>query len=244
MTRLARLGLPISLAYSLLFPTATLSQTAAYNGFGTYSPNFSSGTSPYTLDSGVQCPSTTINATAFGGSANGWTDKHFPPYEAVGGGLGSYGAAVGISVPLGSQDLREFCKSFAKSRKEFETARVQADLLNKCRYLISSLGITEKLFRDNNDLFIGKEAPLSSFAKCSNLIPLLNSVQTMPNLPMSKNPNNAPDPPSPIPSLDSRQTKPNLPMSKKRNNVPDLPSPAFSPPPVIAAPSIPQKGNP
>ena len=216
MTRLARLGLPISLAYSLLFSTATLSQTAAYNGFGTYSPNFSSGTSPYTLDSGVQCPTTTLNATAFGGSANGWTDQHFPPYGAVGGGLGSYGAAVGISVPLGSQDLREFCKSFAKSRKEFETARVQADLLNKCRYLISSLGITEQLFRDNKDLFIEKEAPLSSFAKCNSLIPLLNSSQTKPNLPMSTNPNNAPD----------------------------LPSPRFSDKPFISVPSIPQYGNP
>jgi len=213
MTRLARLGLPVSLAYNLLFPTATLSQPAAYNGFGTYSPNFSSGT-PYTLDSGVQCPTTTLNATAFGGSANGWTDQHFSPYESVGGGLGSYGAAVGINVPLGSQDLREFCKSFAKSRKEFETARVQADHLNKCRYLIISLGITQKLFDDNKDLFIGKEAPLSSFEKCDKFIKLIKSDQLTPNQPMSTNSN------------------------------PEIPSPPFSKPPVISAPSIPQKGNP
>ena len=213
MTRLARLGLPVSLAYNLLFPTATLSQPAAYNGFGTYSPNFSSGT-PYTLDSGVQCPTTTLNATAFGGSANGWTDQHFSPYESVGGGLGSYGAAVGINVPLGSQDLREFCKSFAKSRKEFEIARVQADHLNKCRYLIFSLGITQNLFDDNKDLFIGKEAPLSSFEKCDKFIKLLTSDKLMPNRPMSTNSN------------------------------PEIPSPPFSKPLVISAPSIPQKGNP
>jgi hypothetical protein len=217
MTRLAHLSLPIGLAYSLLFPASTLSQQiAAYNGFGTYSPNFSSGTSPYTIDNGVQCPATTLNATAFGGSANGWTDKHFPPYEAVGGGLGSYGAAVGISVPLGSQDLREWCKSFAKLRKEFETARVQADLLNKCRYLIFSLGINEKSFSDNKDLFIGKEAPLSSFVKCNSFIKLLKSSSNTPNLEMSENTKNAPG----------------------------LPTDSFSPPPVVAVPSIPQKGNP
>lgn len=217
MTRLARLGLPISLAYSLLFPTATLSQTAAYNGFGTYSPNFSSGTSPYTLDSGVQCPTTTLNATAFGGSANGWTDKHFPPYEAVGGGLGSYGAAVGFSVPLGSQDLREFCKSFAKLRKEFETARVQADLLNKCRYLISSLGIKEEAFEDNKVLFIGKEAPLSSFEKCNGFFNLFSA---------------------------SGKRRANRAMSKDPDNASDLPSSRFSDKPLISVPSIPQYGNP
>lgn len=211
MTRLASLALPISVAYSLLFPTATLSQTA-YNGFGTYSPSFSSGTSPYTLDSGVQCPTTTLNATAFGGSANGWTDNHFPPYAAAGGGLGSYGAAVGISVPLGSQDLREFCKSFAKSRKEFETARVQADLVNRCRYLISSLGITESLFEENFDImFNGKEAPLSSFVKCKNFYKLLGS-----------------------------RREPNQPMSELPKTEPDLPTQRFSKEPVIAVPSIPQ----
>jgi hypothetical protein len=216
MTRLARFGLPISLVYSLLFPSATFSQTAAYNNFGTYSPNVNSGTSPYTLDSGVQCPTTTFNATAFGGSANGWTDKHSPPYDAVGGGLGSYGAALGFSVPLGSQDLREFCKSFAKARKEFETARVQADLLNRCRYLISSLGINQELFEENAALFNGKEAPLSSFVKCKSFITLLNSSKVTPNFPMSEKPKTAPD----------------------------LPTQRFSKEPVIAAPSIPQYGNP
>lgn len=212
MTRLTRLGLPVSLAYSLLFPTATLSQTTAYNGFATYSPSFTSGNSLFSLDNGVECPVTTLNATAFGGSANGWTDKHFPPYEAVGGGLGSYGAAVGISVPLGSQELREWCKSFAKLRKEFETARVQSDILNRCRYFIQSLGIKEDAFKDekNEILFNGKDAPLSSFAKCKIFYNLFSASKRRPNLPMSKNPDNAPD----------------------------LPTPRFSPEPVLAVPNI------
>jgi len=211
MTRLARLGLPVSLAYSLLFPTATLSQTQAYNGYATYSPGFTSGSSLFSLDNGVQCPVTTLNATAFGGSANGWTDKHFPPYEAVGGGLGSYGAAVGLSVPLGSQELREWCKSFAKLRKEFETAKVQADLLNKCRYLISTFGIQEKAFKENEILFNGKDAPLSSFAKCSSFFNLFLPSKRSPNLPVPKNPDNASD----------------------------LPTPDFSPQPILAVPNIP-----
>jgi hypothetical protein len=211
MARFARLGLPVSLAYSLLFPTATLSQATAYNGFATYSPSFTSGIAIPSVDNGVQCPITTLNATAFGGSANGWTDRHFPPYEAVGGGLGSYGAAVGISVPLDSQELREWCKRFAKLRKEFETARMQADLLNKCRYLIQSLGIPEKAFKENEILFNGKDAPLSSFAKCNGFFNLFLASKRRPNLPMSKNPDNASD----------------------------LPTPPFSPKPIVAVPNIP-----
>ncbi|TWB89065.1 hypothetical protein FB106_11473 [Synechococcus sp. Ace-Pa] len=179
-----------------LLADASLSQTIFVPTSQELSPSFTSGASKYSPDTGVDCPTPTMNVTAFGRSTNGWSDSYYS-LEGASGGVGNYGGAIGFSYPFGG-NLREFCNKFAESKAKFEKLRVQADLLNKCRYLAFDLGVTGELFDENKEMF-EKNGPLSSFAECRAFRSLLNPRKTKPTLSLDESSATKTEPFSPKP---------------------------------------------
>ena len=186
----------LNLAGIFLMPRVSLSQTIFVPSSQELSPSFTSGTSKYSPDTGVDCPTPTFNVTAFGRGTNGWSDTYYS-LEGASGGVGNYGGAIGFSYPFGGY-LREFCNKLAESKAKFEKLRVQADLLNKCRYLAFDLGVTGELFDKNKEMF-EKAGPLSSFAECKAFRRLLDPAKTKPTLSLGEPSSPKPEPFSPKP---------------------------------------------
>ena len=160
----------ISIAFSILLPSASFADSP----YLSISPGASSGLpsfteSRYTLQNEVGCPTPTFSITGFGSGLNGWGDTHYQPYQSSSTGLGNYGIAAGISVPL-SNDLQKFCKDYAKIRKEFEKDRLRNQAINSqfsffkyCQHF-RDLGYN---LQDPN--WFKSDGPLSAFVGCRDL---------------------------------------------------------------------------
>jgi hypothetical protein len=160
----------ISITFSLLIPSAGFAQSP----FLSIPPGTSSSLPIYTesrfeLQNSVACPTPTFSITGFGNGLNGWGDTHYQPYQSNSAGLGNYGIAAGVSVPL-SNDLKKFCRDFAKIKAEFEKDRLrnqainsQFSFFNHCKYF-HDLGYD---LRD--DKWFKSDGPLSAFVGCRDL---------------------------------------------------------------------------
>jgi len=160
----------ISITFSLLIPSAGFAQSP----FLSIPPGTSSSLPIYTesrfeLLNSVACPTPTFSITGFGNGLNGWGDTHHQPYQSNSAGLGNYGVAAGVSVPL-SNDLKKFCRDFAKIRTESEKDRLrnqainsQFSFFNHCKYF-QDLGYDLK-----DDKWFKSDGPLSAFVGCRDL---------------------------------------------------------------------------
>jgi hypothetical protein len=176
---------------ALVFSCSLLASSAGYSqvlpGYAptAFQPQLEAGTSNFTIETGVQCPTTTLNLTGFGGNLNAWGDTHYSPHQSLSAGVGNYGIAAGVSIPLG-RALIDFCKKYANGRLEFQKTLLQNQLMNSqfalfrhCKYF-RDLGydLTEREFAD-------KEGPLSIFDSCNKLSQLLHpKAQKTPRSPM------------------------------------------------------------
>ena len=159
----------ISIAISLLLPSASFAESP----YLSIQPGASSlpiyTESRFELQNGVGCPSPTFSMTGFGNGLNGWGNTHYQPYQSNSAGLGNYGIAAGVSVPL-RNDLQKFCRDYAKIRTEFEKDRLrnqtinsQFSFFNHCKYFYD-LGYDLR-----NDKWFKSDGPLSAFVGCRDL---------------------------------------------------------------------------
>lgn len=103
--------------------------------------NFLPNSSNLSIESGVDCPVPTINATGFTGSSNDFANERLNPINASTSGLDNYGFSIGLNIPLNGQ-LGRYCEEYAHEKKRFEERRVenqkinaQVSLINNCQYL-------------------------------------------------------------------------------------------------------------
>jgi len=169
---------------------AAFSQPAYVPTPSPLTPGVQNGTTSYSLQQEVNCPTATFHLTGFGGKINGWANNDYDPFQSSDGALGNYGAAAGLSVPLGNNELREFCKKYAKIKSDFEESRLknqllnnQVELLKQCLYL-SDLGIRP----DADPKAFSEGGPLSSFAGCQSLAILLDPYNRRPKQDLSPQP--------------------------------------------------------
>ena len=165
-------------------------------------------TSRYTLDTGVICPTSSINVTGYGGNINGWADNHYSPYTSTSGGLGNYGVAMGLNIPLGG-NLGDFCENYAKNKDIFERTRTQNQLLNSQFTLFKNCQYFRDLgYKLDGDIFkeaVSETGPLSAYKECVNIAKFLDPA-SRPNptvFPSSK-------PPSPEPASTAPMNPPPL----------------------------------
>jgi hypothetical protein len=188
----------------IMSPTASFAQSFVPTP-GAISPT-TGGTSNYKLQSEVECPTSTINITGYGGNINGWADNHYSPYASTSGGLGNYGVAMGLSIPLGG-NLSDFCENYAKNKDMFERTRTQNLLLNSqftlfknCQYF-SDLGY--QLDGEPFKNAVSETGPLSAYKECTNMARFLDPASR-------QHPTSFPQVPSPEPASTAPMNPPPL----------------------------------
>lgn len=190
-----------------MIPYASLAQPAFIPvAPGSFGPGFTGAGADYKLQQEVQCPTPTFNVTGFGGNLSGWGDTHYEPFQSTSAGLGTYGIAAGVSIPLGN-DLQKFCKRYAEIKREFEQTRLRNQAINSqfalykhCRY-----------FRDvgynlNDPRWFDEKGPLSAFSGCKALAEFLDPDS-------AKRPTISNYPPDPKPANTQPSTLPATPVS-------------------------------
>lgn len=195
--------------FCLVLPRSSMAADVVY-GRGPVATPFSPevGTSLYTLQTEVGCPTPTFRVAGFAGGANDWANN-YEPNASSDSGLGNYGISAGVSFPLGRQ-LSDFCKEYAQQRILFEQQRVRNMTLNSqysffqyCRAFVDSgLGsadtvVASKLKGDKlfSDPAFESNGPLSAFASCKPLYSLLRNRDPNRVFPNVKEPSPAPTPP-------------------------------------------------
>jgi hypothetical protein len=148
-------------------------------------PGFSNATSNYVLNNSISCPTSTINLTGFGGDTDGSSTDRNEVFRTQSADVTSWGVALGVSIPLGSNTLRDFCKKFAAAQAKFQETRTRNQeqnskiaLLQQCLYIQDSLGIR---ISKNPSVFSGNGS-LSSFAECLNLSDVLDVANRKPSI--------------------------------------------------------------
>jgi hypothetical protein len=169
----------LSIFSGLAFPASSIGQVAftPTGAPGAISPNISSGTSNFGIETGVICPGTTLNVLGFGGNVNAWGDRHYAPYEASSAGTGNYGIAAGISIPLGGS-LMEYCKKYTKERLEQQSTlgrnrriNSQFAMFRHCEYF------SDRGFSFKEPEFNQSDGPLSVFKDCKRMASLFTPEQ-------------------------------------------------------------------
>jgi hypothetical protein len=175
-------SLTVSLVF--LFPTASFAQFVG-RGPTLLKPdlvNPDSDANRYQIDSSVQCPTTTLNASGFAGNGQDWGTS--APDSAAFSGSDNYGLVVGISMPIGGR-LSEFCDQYATLRREFEQKRVESILLRNATEIFQTCVL---LYNDGVDFtheVFKKEGDLALLASCHDLEPVISK---MPELESKRNP--------------------------------------------------------
>ena len=162
----------------------------------------------------MDCPTPNIRVGGFAGNANDWANVDGPiPWSSS--GLGSYGIATSLSIPLGGQ-LSDYCKKYAIERLEFQKQLVKNMKLNSqyqlylyCRALTDAgLGRSDGAAQRGEALFaltaFAKNGPLSAFKECEPLYALLlrrNPTRTQPEI------TSDPRSPAPAPTADTTAPK-------------------------------------
>jgi hypothetical protein len=79
--------------------------------------NAISGDSSYSIESGLQCPTATLNFGGYAGDGNQWGNS-IQPVLSTNAGSTNYGIAAGIRIPLGGS-MAAFCKRYAEAKAKF-----------------------------------------------------------------------------------------------------------------------------
>lgn len=148
-------------------------------------PAFSNATSGFVLNNSITCPTPTFNITGFGGDADGSARTRTDIRGQTNADVSNWGAAIGLSIPIASKPLREFCKRYANATADFQETRTRNQeknskivLLQQCLFIQDSLGIpiskNPAIFRD--------EGPLSPFAECLELSSVLDIANRKPKV--------------------------------------------------------------
>jgi hypothetical protein len=163
-------------------------------------PGFANATSNYVLNNSITCPTATINLTGFGGDTDGSSTDRNEVFRTQSADVTSWGVALGVSIPLGGNSLRDFCKKFAAAQAEFQQTRTRNQernsklaLLQQCLYIQDSLGIR---ISKSPDVFSGN-GPLASFAECLNLSEVLDVANRKPSIDLAPAPKAPTDSASP-----------------------------------------------
>lgn len=166
-------------------------------GASTATPQFYIPQQTFQIDSGVTCPTPSLNVTGFAGTANDFANTSSVLRASSNSGLNNYGVTVGINIPLGG-DLSKFCRDYAASRTTFERRRVenqsinaQVNLIEQCQLLYDmGFRFDNKTFDDEQFASIIKEVP--ALSACSSLSALFDNKKpprvTEPTSPPDKTP--------------------------------------------------------
>jgi hypothetical protein len=184
----------------VLFSYPSFSQIAVPTTITGSVPGFSNATSNFVLNNSITCPTSTVNLTGFGGDTDGSSSDRNEVFRTQSADVTSWGVALGVSIPLGGNTLRDFCKKFAAAQAKFQETRTRNQeqnsklaLLQQCLYIQDSLGIR---ISKNPSVFSGN-GPLSSFAECLNMSAVLDVANRKPSMDL------APLPPAPKAPTDS-----------------------------------------
>jgi hypothetical protein len=169
----------------ILLSSPAFSQIAVPTTITGSVPGFSNATSNYVLNNSITCPTSTINLTGFGGDTDGSSTDRNEVFRTQSADITSWGIALGVSIPLGGNTLRDFCKKFAAAQANFQQTRTRNQeqnsklaLLQQCLYIQDSLGIR---ISKNPGVFSGN-GPLASFAECLNLSEVLDVANRKPSI--------------------------------------------------------------
>lgn len=169
-------SLTVSLVF--LFPTASFAQFVG-RGPDLVTPslvNPNAANNRYQIDSAVQCPTTTLNASGFAGNGQDWGTS--APDSAAFSGRDNYGLVVGISMPIGGR-LSEFCDEYAALRNEFERKRVESILLNNSTTIINTcINLYNTGVDFKNKVFDNGER-LALLAPCRDLESLIKEMNNV-----------------------------------------------------------------
>lgn len=112
---------------------------------------------------GVNCPSPTLNVTAFGGNANNWSSENST-------GLGNYGGALTFSLPIGN-DLDGFCESYAAKVLRIQEMAENDRLYNsEVQFLNNCISLKDNGVNFNDEVF-SETGKFASFSRCKALTP-------------------------------------------------------------------------
>lgn len=168
-----------------LFTSPAYSQISVPTSITGAVPGFVNATSNYVLNNSITCPTATINITGFGGDTDGSATDRNEVFRTQSADVTSWGLALGVSIPLGGNSLREFCKKFAAAQAEFQQTRTRNQernsklaLLQQCLYIQDSLGIR---ISKSPGVFSGN-GPLASFAECLKLSDVLDVANRKPSI--------------------------------------------------------------
>jgi hypothetical protein len=175
----------ISVISDVVAPTAIYSQVLLPSNVPTlFQPQVGTGTSTFAIDSSVNCPTTTLNVSGFGGNLNAWGDTHYSPFQSTSGGVGNYGIAAGVSVPL-SRTLTNYCRKYAEEKIKFQETLTRNQAINSQFSFFQHC----KYFRDLGYTLLEPEfqkEPLLVFSKCYELAKLVDpSARKYPRSPMA-----------------------------------------------------------
>ena len=186
----------LSASLPLVLIIGSNSPSIAQNVFGggptNILPNFSSG-QQFQLDSGVSCPTPSINVSGFGGTANNFADASSFANSGFGNnnsnsGANNYGVAIGLNIPLGGR-YAQFCRDFAEAqtldlqkRLEITESQFQSQLVQQCYYLFS-------IYINFNDKYYDEDGPGKALFPCREIVKTINP----------------PNPSTPIPTPDKNK---------------------------------------
>lgn len=113
----------VSVAQTNSTSAQTNSTTSVTNNV---TPGFLQNGTPFTIDSGVSCPTPSFNITAFGGVADGSADETIININSN-ANLNNFGVAFGFNIPL-SGSLGRFCKEYAAKQLTIADQTIQENL--------------------------------------------------------------------------------------------------------------------
>jgi hypothetical protein len=190
----------VSSLFLPFFTSPAFSQISVPTSITGAAPGFVNATSNYVLNNSITCPTPTINLTGFGGDTDGTSTDRNQVFRTQSADVTLWGVALGVSIPLGGNSLREFCKKFAAAQAEFQQTRTRNQernsklaLLQQCLYIQDSLGIR---ISKSPGVFSGS-GPLAPFAECLNLSEVLDVANRRPSIDLAPAPKAPTDSASP-----------------------------------------------
>lgn len=154
-------------------------------------PAFSNATSGFVLNNSITCPSPTFNITGFGGDADGSARTRSDILGITNADVSNWGAAIGLSLPIASPSLREFCNRYANATAKFQETRTRNQekntkivLLQQCLFIQDSLGIPIS----KHPAIFSEGGALSPFVECLELSSVLDIANRKPKVSLTSPP--------------------------------------------------------
>ena len=138
-------------------------QRVGFSPQSTIVPQFA-GPPAFGIETGISCPTPTVNISGFGANANNWAS--YPDTQGGHTGFGNYGVLGGINLPFGGS-LSKFCAEFAAQKALIQKLNREAQELNNGNFLITSCsGFVARKINVKSDAFI-KAFPM--YSKCKDI---------------------------------------------------------------------------